>query len=256
MLRDRANLLVHLRPAPVVARIPALTALVRPNPEEWLSREVAVAGFADARGAPVIGPTDELPPGPHRCDGMWMTFSRFVEEVPASPPDAATYGRLLRRLHDALDGFAPALPRLVPLTEIPAMLTAAESTLDPADVASLREAYRHLALPLLAGADGVAALHGDSNVHNLVATATGWRWSDFEDAGSGPVAWDLACAVCAGAPDREALLRGYGVAVDPEELDAYVAARDLQAIPWLFLVGSRFPAQTAEGRRRRAALRR
>ena len=56
VLRDRANLLVHLAPAPVVARIPGMTAPVRADPQDWLAREVAVAGFAAAAGRPSCRP--------------------------------------------------------------------------------------------------------------------------------------------------------------------------------------------------------
>jgi hypothetical protein len=43
IIRDRGNLLVHLAPTPVVARVATLTGTRRPG-EGWLRREVAVAG--------------------------------------------------------------------------------------------------------------------------------------------------------------------------------------------------------------------
>src|SRR3954451_18502571 len=55
VLHDGSNLLVHLRPAPVVARVPTVTGMVRPG-AGWLQREVAVAGHpprcGGAGGAP------------------------------------------------------------------------------------------------------------------------------------------------------------------------------------------------------------
>src|SRR5215470_7312213 len=46
VLSGRGNLLVHLAPAPVVARVATLTAWTRRDPFVWLAREVAVAGYA------------------------------------------------------------------------------------------------------------------------------------------------------------------------------------------------------------------
>jgi hypothetical protein len=43
VLSSRGNLLVHLAPAPVVARVATLTAWTRSDPFVWLAREVAVA---------------------------------------------------------------------------------------------------------------------------------------------------------------------------------------------------------------------
>ena len=254
VLRNRANLLVHLRPAPVVARIPALSALVRPNPQEWLAREVAVAGYAASRGAAVVPPADELPPGPHRCDGHWMTFARYVEQVDSAPPDALTHGRLVRELHEALAGFPAPLPRLTPLTEIPRMIDAVTPSISTDDVSALRAAYERSVVPLIAASGGAPALHGDSNVHNLVATREGFLWNDFEDTAAGPWAWDLASAAREFPETRSDLLRGHGDDVDRAELDRYVAARDVQGLAWIIVVGTRFPDAADEGRRRLAAL--
>jgi hypothetical protein len=51
ILRDASNLLVLLRPAPVVARITTVTSTVR-HGDAWLAREVAMASHLAAAGAP------------------------------------------------------------------------------------------------------------------------------------------------------------------------------------------------------------
>lgn len=63
VLADRSNVIVHLSPAPVVARVATTTALVRPEAGAWLEREITVAGFLAERGVAVVPPSDELPPG-------------------------------------------------------------------------------------------------------------------------------------------------------------------------------------------------
>jgi hypothetical protein len=48
-----SNVLVHLKPAPVVARVMTGTAVLHDDAEQWLAREVAVGAFLAER-------TDEI----------------------------------------------------------------------------------------------------------------------------------------------------------------------------------------------------
>jgi hypothetical protein len=110
-----SNVLVHLKPAPVVARVMTGTAVLHDDPEQWLAREVAVGAFLAGTDL-VVPPTDILPPGPHERGGLWMTLWEFVpHDEQAPPPAAAELGRSLRALHEALAGFSGDLG---PLSEI------------------------------------------------------------------------------------------------------------------------------------------
>jgi hypothetical protein len=102
VLADGCAVRVYLRPAPVVARISTLTALLRTPIEAWLAREVAVADFLAAHGAPVVAPSDTLPPGPHHRDGLVMTFWRYAQPVSEAVPDTTVTGRMLAELHAVL----------------------------------------------------------------------------------------------------------------------------------------------------------
>jgi hypothetical protein len=79
VLRDRLNVLIHLRPAPVVARVAGSIAKVRPG-TEFARHEVDVAGHLARAGAPVVAPSAELPPGPHEHAGHVITFWDHVPE--------------------------------------------------------------------------------------------------------------------------------------------------------------------------------
>jgi hypothetical protein len=82
-----SNVLVHLKPAPVVARVMTGTAVLHDDVERWLEREVAVAAFVAAeRSDLVVAPSDLLPPGPHERDGLWMTMWRLVAHDAQAPP--------------------------------------------------------------------------------------------------------------------------------------------------------------------------
>ena len=111
-----SNVLVHLKPAPVVARVMTGTAVLHDDVERWLAREVAVGVFVAERSDVVVAPTDLLPPGPHERDGLWMTLWTFVPHDPqAPPPGPRELGRSLRATAWALAGFPGDL---APLSEI------------------------------------------------------------------------------------------------------------------------------------------
>jgi hypothetical protein len=59
-----SNVLVHLKPAPIVARVMTGTALLHEDVEQWLAREVAVGAFAAERSDLVVPPTDLYRPVP------------------------------------------------------------------------------------------------------------------------------------------------------------------------------------------------
>jgi hypothetical protein len=255
VIHDRANLLVDLHPVPVVARVPGLTALVRAAPEEFLAREVAVGGFAAAAGAPVVPPSDVLPPGPHACDGVWITFSRRVEVVDGPAPPSSELGRLLANLHEHLRPCPERLPYLTPLAELPRMIDHLAAILSPGATDGLRRAYDRDVAPLVERPRGdPRVLHGDSNLNNLVSTRDGYRWHDFEDAAAGPAAWDLACAARSPAVERGALVAGYGTTIDDRELDLMISARAVQSDAWLALMATRVPELREQARARLEAL--
>src|SRR3954447_12042894 len=106
VIHDGSNLLLHLHPAPVVARAAATTAIIRKG-DAWLAREVAVARHVAAQGAPTVAPTEEIPPGPPHFSGRTMTFWQHVTEV-AEPADRERAGHALRECHEALAGYPEA----------------------------------------------------------------------------------------------------------------------------------------------------
>ena len=82
MLNDLFSLMVHLKPAPVVARVATCMPKLRTPIEGWLEREIAVTTYLAEQGAPVVVPSRELPPGPHERDGFPISFWTYVESDP------------------------------------------------------------------------------------------------------------------------------------------------------------------------------
>lgn len=223
LLNDRFSVQVHLAPAPVVAGISTWTASIRPGIAAWLARKVAVTDHLEGVGAPVVGNSRELPPGPHERDGLAMTFTEWAPPDPDRTPEATDCVAMLPDLHAALATYPGELPLLAPVHEdVPYGLAALERH---ADVLTTEERDRLLAAherlaPFAAAPGDTAVLHGDLHPGNLHATGGELRWLDFEDVCRGPVGYDLA------------LLRwmdptaGDGW-VDPEEL---AVCSDLRAV--------------------------
>jgi hypothetical protein len=236
-----SNVLVHLSPAPVVARVMTATAVLHPDVRRWLERELEVGRFLAERSAPIVPPTDLLDPGPHEHDGYWMTFWRFVDHDPGRRLESpGPLGRSLRELHATLADFQGSLPALSSvadglaqlLNELQSSARLGRDQLEAmhAELERLRPLVFETALP-------VQALHGDISLSNLLHAERGLLWNDLEDVCEGPVEWDLASLVVsmrdrgASAQFVDAVLRAYG-ASGVERLARFVDAHALYTAVW------------------------
>ena len=186
ILKDSLNLLVWLRPSPVVARIQFRTGLVRDAAA--VADSLALARFLADRGHPVSPPADDVDPGPHvGSTGRVMTLWRHLELLEGLPEPRAT-GRTLRRIHQAAAAYDGPMRHVGPVEEVGRLAEVLRSRL-PDDAARLLELRDRLDLPHLP----VQALHGDAHLGNVVRTTAGACWVDWEESWRGPLAWDLAC---------------------------------------------------------------
>lgn len=192
VLREAWHVLVHLRPAPVVARVTSGAPGV--NPDDVV-RELDVARHALRGGAPVVRPSDVLDPGPHVHEGLTLVFWEYVDSTGEIDPRAA--GRGLRAIHEALADYDGELPRGGRPDEVEEML----APLPPsADVELLRELASR---PLPEG----QALHGDAHLGNCLP---GPIWHDLETACRGPREYDLAALLLSDRPEAALALEAYG----------------------------------------------
>jgi hypothetical protein len=226
------NVLVHLAPAPVVARVPMTFTLARGH--QWFAQEVELAGFLAARGAPVAPPATGVDPGPHRHDGLLVTLWAYVDHDPARN-DPAVAGRSLRDLHDALAAYSGVLPACERTDEVANLLGRLEpSPLASADeLAAMREAYGRV-VPLPPG----QPLHGDAHLRNVLWTRDGPLWSDLENACSGPVEFDLASLLWRDMPGEDEALAAYGDH-DPALIEAAEPALTLCLAAWTLVIATR-----------------
>ncbi len=136
-------------------------------------------------------------------------------------------------------------PVLTPLADIPAFLARPQTHLPPGRAKALAAAYTRLTgeLALTAGPAGasVQQLHGDAGGSNLMATAAGWVWHDFEDTCAGPVTWDLAASTASQFRDGPRVLAAYGEPVDRRQLAVCEQLRRLHLTVWYSLYAERLP---------------
>ena len=237
--------IVHLPPNPLVARVPLLTDDVRAG-RESLAREVAVCTWLADRGLPVVRPSGMLPPGPHSHDGMRVTFWELVEPDEGAELDAVGAGEGLRAIHEALTGYPEPLPYLEPGGEIRAILGRL-TTLDERDVALLEAELERVESELAALGRPRQPVHGDAHSFNVVQTAAGPIWVDFEDASIGPREWDLAALVAhthvePPRPEAARILDAYGE-VDRAALEPFTLLRLLWVTAWGAFGAERSPAR-------------
>ena len=188
VLRVKSSIHVELPNAGVVARVEAADQTTR------ATRQVVVAGVWAAQSAPV--PTLVRPElQPFVFDDAAVTLWQRLDGCATA--DLVELGRTVRTLHDTTRGIPlTRAPRLRPFVDIEAWIDWPTSWLADEDRAELARRNRHLKRWWDAeSADdplGVVLLHGDVHPENTVVTEEhGVILTDLEDAGVGPVSWDL-----------------------------------------------------------------
>ena len=191
-----ANIVAHLKPAPVVARIATLTAAVRGSPAAYLRRERDICAAMSAAGLPVIPPTDLIDPGPHTNHGRCYLFLHYQDLEPVdlrSVEHGVRVGRSFAELATAM-AEQPIEPDPDsdghPWPEIDRLLTLIGSSVDPEVLVRLRDAVRQLRAT--DPQDPWQLVHGDAHRTNVALHRGEVTWFDFEDSNLRPLAWDLA----------------------------------------------------------------
>lgn len=241
VINSASNVLVQLRPSPVVARVMTGTVALHDDPERWLSHEVAVLSYLAPSGL-AVAPSPLIDPGPHRSGGLWMTCWEWLDHRGrAEPRDPQRLGRALRSLHDELAGFAGELPSLLDLQhDIERLLRRLRpgADLGPRKIEALRTRLDELAETVFGVPWPAQALHGDASLYNLLRDASGRLvWNDFEDTFRGPVHWDLAgylISLEACGADTAFVARAlaaYG-GIEREELTPFAAAHAVYDEIW------------------------
>jgi hypothetical protein len=206
VLYDAFSVVVHLKPSPVVARVPMTLPPPLMEPEvavRRMQRELDVTAWLAEQGKPVTAPSPLVPREPVQQDGFAMTFWQFVDEDKSAEPDYIAGTARAAELHAVLASYPDELPWMTPLLAVPhalAELEAVPGLLEQEDVDRARAEWDVLGGLLTSRAEfeavfpsaTIQAIHGDAPSYNVIPTADGVLWSDFEDVTLGPPEWDMA----------------------------------------------------------------
>lgn len=204
VLHDSNNTVLHLAPAPVVAKV--FTSIISRTDGMAAARELDVAQYAANRGASVAEPSDLVPAHVHLSQGRYLTFWKYVSGTCNKAEGEAgsrEFGQAVRALHEALDGYPGELPEsLASFSSARTLLQERKEGLRIVaddDVELLIQAYDYYSASIFAPDGEKRVLHGDCRPGNCFNRQNRIIWHDFEVACRGPR--ELDCA----AMDDEAL---------------------------------------------------
>lgn len=261
VVADKSNLVLRLAPHPVVARVAMATSLVRVG-MAWLRREVDISRFLTERACDVTRPTSQLPAGPFERGGLVISFWD-EERIVADRPDPHAAGAALRAVHRALASYdGAALPVWGNVEEARQAFARARFFTDRERYQMQRawERVDETVASTAARTTSLQVVHGDAHIGNVLATARGPVWTDWEDAFVGPIEWDIASlrskAELFGEErqDIEAMTASYGRDYDVDLARDLGLVRNVQVISWLAIFAERHPALLERMRQRLARL--
>lgn len=236
IVNEGFNLLLELYPEPVLARVPTAVAEIR-DPFESARTELTFAALLAESDIEAARPSALLPPGPHRLDGLVISFWQLEREV-SRPLGVEAAAHSLHRIHDLDPRRASFLPPFRPLVELDLLLEriGAERLLAAEDLELLEDEKERLS-GLLPERFDERPLHGDAHFYNVMECERGTVWIDLEDGCLGPVEWDLATLQTAARrlgqdlPWREAVA-AYGRAPDRDLLGLMIELRGVYVAAW------------------------
>jgi Ser/Thr protein kinase RdoA (MazF antagonist) len=107
VLKNSNNTIIHLAPAPVVAKVS--TATHRKQGFSKLKHELNIALHLADSGVPIVRPTAEMPPAVYRHEDVEVTFWQYCPGDVREEIDDPELLAALKKFHDALSGYRGAL---------------------------------------------------------------------------------------------------------------------------------------------------
>lgn len=194
IIKDSNNTIVHLAPAPVIAKV--ATTTIRPRAATVLEHELSIGLHLAAHHAPIAPPTSSVAPGPHWHDTMTITLWELCDHGPDRTVDPEMLAARLRAFHVAFADYPAELPVFTWQVEEAGRVLSDQSLtpkLAPADREFLRSVQQGMLDSLRALELHQHPLHGDPHLDgNVLFTTGGPLFIDFEAACLGPKEWDLS----------------------------------------------------------------
>lgn len=188
------NIIIHLAPHPIVARVAAFTPEQDPQIGKKLEHELRVASHLHEEGVPVLLPVHFSQEGPLELDGHWMTFWEYIPQTALPFPSPSEAVNIVNTLTLAMEQYTGELPILGVWDRIHQSVTRLS---DHPDDRIQRLIHKFYEIDQQMRAESLLLIpsHGDAHARNLMPSPRGWLWTDFEDVSLMPRYWDMVSFV-------------------------------------------------------------
>lgn len=194
ILSESANLIVHLFPYDIVARV-AVYSVKNEIIKDNMIKEITVAKHLNNSGVAVIHPCETMAPGPHECSNHWFTLWQYEEKFEGGKLTSDLIVSSIQELMSSMLKYPDVLPSLGVWLRVQASAQNLAKIDDPR-VKTLLNHYERLNDYIISIEEqNLVPSHGDSHFKNLFPAKENWLWMDFEDASLMPKYWDLASVV-------------------------------------------------------------
>lgn len=236
VLSNRGNLIIHLAPHPIVARLTNVISQEETDlANKRLYRELQVARHLQIKNVPVLLPTGLVDAGPYDVDGTWMTFWNYVPPTQLQRPSPSEAVGLVCDLYVGMKDFFDELP-VLGVWERTSQSAARLMKSSDQRIQALLKLFHKVDEQMRLGTSSLIPCHGDAHARNLMPSPEGWIWTDFEDVSLMPAYWDLASFVGNLAlfngfkePTFRYMLSNKDIVVNPKAFSFAITARILMS---------------------------
>ncbi len=189
ILSESANLIIHLSPYKIVARI-AVYDSCNSKIQDSMVKEIKVANHLERKGVEVVSSKVSVSSGPHRLSEHYFTLWKYEEEEEGKKISADIAIDSIEQLTKGLadyDGELPILGVWKRTNQSAENLRSNENPKIKRIIYDFDKLNNHL---IKIDPVNLVPSHGDAHSRNLLPTSTKWLWSDFEDASLMPKYWD------------------------------------------------------------------
>ncbi|KOP69192.1 hypothetical protein AMS62_21115 [Bacillus sp. FJAT-18019] len=237
VLSRGGNIIIHLAPHPIVARVAALT-----NPDQQdhhickkLEQELLVASHLHDQGVPVLRPVYLAGERAYKLDRHWMTFWEYVPPTTLSFPSPRDAVDMVNTLSLAMEQYTGQISVLGVWKRVHQSVNRLSKHPDEL-IQQLICKFNVLDQQMHTDSTLLVPSHGDAHARNLLPSPRGWIWMDFEDVSWMPRYWDLASFVANLAlfkgeqePTLRFMINNPDVVADPDAFGFALTARILMS---------------------------
>jgi hypothetical protein len=181
ILKDSNNTIIHLAPSLVVAKV--ATSTLRKQQASNLEHEVNIAVYLAGLGAPIVRPSDEIPPAVYRDGDLEVTFWQYCTGEVREDIDCPELVSALKAFHTAFATYQGELKSFVEKYEECYSLLDSDRLspeLSAADRQFLRQVYEHLCAKLQTFDYACIPVHEEIHAGNVLWIDSKPLLIDFE----------------------------------------------------------------------------